>query len=752
MLIYLWVDSEIRMDKFHEKDSRLFQVMEHQQYAEEIMTTWSTPGILAETMAQEFPEIEYAATTTWIGDYTLSVEDHIVQAEGYHVGTDYFNIFSYNMIHGDEDLVLRDKNSIVISEELAIKLYETTDDIIGKSVVLQHDETYLISGVFAGTPRTSSFQFDFVMSFEKYKDNNEWVLNWGNHGPSTYVILKENYNLDALNDKIADFIKTKEEESQITLFLKQYSTQYLYGSFQNGVPSGGRIEYVRLFSIIAVFILVIACINFMNLSTARASRRAKEVGIKKAVGARRESLLWQYLSESLLVTILALIISILAVWAILPQFNEITDKRLTIDFNNPTLILWFLGMTLLTGLIAGSYPAMYLSGFKPAAILKGEIKGSWGELLARKGLVVFQFTLSIILIVAVLVVFKQIQFVQNKNLGYNKDNVIYFKTDGQLEENLDTFLDEASNIPGVVMASSVGHDMVGRQNNTSGLNWEGKNPDDNILFENVRVNYDLIETLNIEILDGRSFSREFSTDTTKIIFNEAGIKVMGLEGDPIGQVINLWEEHDLEIIGVAKDFHFQSLHTAVNPLFFVLDTRYNWNVMIRIEGGKEQETLAGLKDFYESYNPGFTFDYQFLDEEYQRQYAAEQRVAKLSQYFAGMAILISCLGLFGLAAFTAERRQKEIGIRKALGSSAASILYLLTSDFTKLVILSSFIALPVSYMLVSTWLERFAFKIELGAWFFIGAGLIALIIAWITVGTQAIKAANVNPAECLRSE
>jgi ABC-type antimicrobial peptide transport system permease subunit len=728
MLIYLWVDSEIRMDKFHEKDSRLFQVMEHQQYAEEIMTTWSTPGILAETMAQEFPEIEYAATTTWIGDYTLSVEDHIVQAEGYHVGTDYFNIFSYNMIHGDEDLVLRDKNSIVISEELAIKLYETTDDIIGKSVVLQHDETYLISGVFAGTPRTSSFQFDFVMSFEKYKDNNEWVLNWGNHGPSTYVILKENYNLDALNDKIADFIKTKEEESQITLFLKQYSTQYLYGSFQNGVPSGGRIEYVRLFSIIAVFILVIACINFMNLSTARASRRAKEVGIKK------------------------LIISILAVWAILPQFNEITDKRLTIDFNNPTLILWFLGMTLLTGLIAGSYPAMYLSGFKPAAILKGEIKGSWGELLARKGLVVFQFTLSIILIVAVLVVFKQIQFVQNKNLGYNKDNVIYFKTDGQLEENLDTFLDEASNIPGVVMASSVGHDMVGRQNNTSGLNWEGKNPDDNILFENVRVNYDLIETLNIEILDGRSFSREFSTDTTKIIFNEAGIKVMGLEGDPIGQVINLWEEHDLEIIGVAKDFHFQSLHTAVNPLFFVLDTRYNWNVMIRIEGGKEQETLAGLKDFYESYNPGFTFDYQFLDEEYQRQYAAEQRVAKLSQYFAGMAILISCLGLFGLAAFTAERRQKEIGIRKALGSSAASILYLLTSDFTKLVILSSFIALPVSYMLVSTWLERFAFKIELGAWFFIGAGLIALIIAWITVGTQAIKAANVNPAECLRSE
>jgi ABC-type antimicrobial peptide transport system permease subunit len=284
------------------------------------------------------------------------------------------------------------------------------------------------------------------------------------------------------------------------------------------------------------------------------------------------------------------------------------------------------------------------------------------------------------------------------------------------------------------------------------LDWEGKDPDDKILFENVRVNYDLIETLNIEIINGRSFSREFSTDTMKIIFNEAGIKVMNLQGDPVGQVIKLWDEYDLEIIGVAKDFHFQSLHTAVNPLFFKLDARYNWNVMVKLESGREKETLGELKDFYETYNPGFTLDYQFLDDEYQRQYAAEQRVAKLSQYFAGMAILISCLGLFGLAAFTAERRLKEIGIRKALGSSATSILYLLTSDFTKLVIMSAFVALPISYLLVRSWLERFAFKIELGAGFFIGAGLIALIIAWVTVGTQAIKAANVNPADCLRNE
>jgi len=751
LLIYLWVRDELRMDKFHEKDTRLFQVMEFQKYADEIMTTTSTPGLLAETLKEEIPEIEYAATTTWINQFTLSIKDHNVKAKGYYVGPDYFSIFSYQLTEGNPEQVLTDKLSIVISRDLARKLFGTDENVIGKSVELQHEKSFLVSGIFEGTPASSSYQFDFVLSFENFKDENKWVTEWGNNGPSTFALLREGSDANAVSEKIKDFVKARNEKSNVTLFLSPYSERYLHGRFENGKQAGGRIEYVQLFSIIAIFILIIACINFMNLSTARASRKAKEVGIKKSLGAQRQSLVFQYLSESMLTSFLALLLAWAVVWFFLPIFNLITEKRITLSLDDVELVVWFSGITLLTGLIAGSYPALYLSGFKPAAVLKGEVKGSIGELWARKGLVVFQFFLSVILIVSVLVIYRQIDFVQSKNLGYNKEHLIQLPIEGKVEGNVNTFLDEVRKIPGVVSASSLGHSMLGRNSNTSGLKWEGKNPDDLILFENINVNHGLIETMGIEMAEGRSFSEDFSTDTSKIIFNEAAIRIMNLK-DPVGKVIRLWDEYDLEIIGVVKDFHFQSMHDVVNPLFFHLSPENNWNIVIRMEAGSEKETLAALSKFYLDYNPGFTFEYKFQDQEYAKMYAAEQRVATLSGYFASIAVLISCLGLFGLATFTAERRLKEIGIRKALGSSSTSIVMLLSGDFTKMVLLSVFIGIPVSYWLLSKWLERFAFHIELNAWYFIAAGLIALVIAWVTVAWQAIKAASVNPVKCLRTE
>jgi predicted permease len=752
LLIYLWVRDEVNMDKFHAKDSRLFQVMEFQNYADEIMTTTSTPGILAETLKEEVPEVEYAATTTWISPFTLSVKENNIKANGFYVGEDFFNIFSYPLIEGSPDKVLEDKTAIVISRELAKKLFNTDENVIGKTVEWQHKRSYQVTGLFDKVT-SSSYQFDFVLSFEDFKDDNEWVTSWGNNGPPSFIILREGSDAAAVSDKIKDFVKKKnnEGESNVTLFLKPYSERYLYGRYENGKQSGGRIEYVRLFSIIAVFILVIACINFMNLSTARASRRAKEVGIKKSIGAQRQSLIFQYISESMVTSLLSLLVAIAVVWMFLPAFNIITDKKIVLTLSDPQLLAMLLGVTVFTGLLAGSYPALFLSGFKPAAVLKGELKGSWGELWARKGLVVFQFALSVILIVSVLVIYKQIDFVQSKNLGYKKDNLISIPIEGKVESSLETFLTEVKRIPGVSSASSMGHDLIGRNNNTSGLEWDGKNPEDEILFENVRVNYDMLETLGVEMVAGRTFSREHSTDTSKIIFNEAAIRVMNME-DPVGKVIKLWDQYDLEIIGVVKDFNFQSLHDVVNPLFFMLDQRNTWNVMIRLEGGKEKETLKMLTDFYKEYNPGFSFEYTFQDQEYAKQYAAEQRVATLSGYFAAFAILISCLGLFGLATFTAERRLKEIGIRKALGSSSTNIVMLLSGDFTRMVLLSILIGLPVSYWLLSGWLERFAFHIDLEIWYFAAAGLIALLIAWLTVASQAIKAAMINPVKCLRSE
>ncbi|MDH5251621.1 MAG: ABC transporter permease, partial [Cyclobacteriaceae bacterium] len=438
-------------------------------------------------------------------------------------------------------------------------------------------------------------------------------------------------------------------------------------------------------------------------------------------------------------------------WLFLPVFNVITEKHIVLNFDDRALIGWFTGITLFSGLLAGSYPALLLSAFKPAAVLKGVVRGSWSELWARKGLVVFQFFLSVILIVSVLVIYKQIEFVQSKNLGYDKDHLIHFPIEGVVESKLETFLSEVKRIPGVVNAGNISHSLLGRNSNTSGLSWEGKNPDDNILFENVRVGFDAIETMGFALAEGRSFSREFSTDTTAIILNEAAIRVMNLE-NPIGKVIRLWDEVDLQIIGVLKDFHFQSLHEAVNPLFMTLSPKNTWNIMVRLARGREKEALGALTDFYNSFNPGFTFEYEFQDTNYAKLYAAEQRVATLSGYFAAFAILISCLGIFGLAAFTAARRQKEIGIRKALGCSSTKIVLLLSSDFTGMVLVSIVLGLPASYWLLQHWLSRFAFHVDLEVWFFIVAGLVALLIAWFTVASQALRAANTNPVECLRSE
>lgn len=750
LLIYLWANDELQKDNFFANDDQLYQVMENRVQAQGIWTAQSTSGVMADLMMKEMPEVQYAAHASWVSEGVLSIGENDVRAKGHYTGEEYFNIFSYEIVQGDRRKLLADKNSIVISEELALRLFNTTENVLGRSVIHQHDQEYFVSGIMK-VPSNSSLQFDFVMSMEKFKDIIGANFNWGSTGPFCYILLKPGTDPEAFNRKIADYVrlKTNNEVTHRTPFIRQYSKAYLYGKYENGVVVGGRITYVKMFSIIAVFILAIACINFMNLSTAKASRRIKEVGIKKAVGAQRKTLVAQYLSESMLLTFTALVIAVILVQLFLPKFNVITDKQLALTVS-PTVILAFLGIALFTGFVSGSYPSLYLSHFSPAAVLKGKINSTFGELLARKGLVIFQFSLSVIFIVSVMVIYKQIEFVQSKNLGYNKDNVIYFGMEGKTRENRETFLSEMKNIPGIVNASSIAHDMTGHNSGTYGVVWEGKNMDDKTEFENVAVDYEMMETLGVEVVEGRTFSRDFSSDSAAIIFNEAGIKFMGMT-DPIGKTVKLWGE-DRKIIGVVKDFHFESLHKNVGPLFFRLEPSNTYLFMARIEAGKEKETIERLGTFYQKFNPEFTFDYEFLDEQYKSQYAAEQRVSVLSRYFAGLAIVISCLGLLGLAAFSAERRLKEIGIRKALGASVTGILYLLTSDFTKIVLVAVIIALPISYLIVVNWLETFAFRISLGAGYFIGAGVIALLIAALTVGSQAFKAANINPAKCLRNE
>jgi putative ABC transport system permease protein len=756
LLIYLWVQDEINFDKFHENDSRLYQVMENQKGGDSDLVRYRTSGLVAETLKDEIPEIEYAVPviqSSWFPKFILSTDgDDKHKAIGQFVGEDYFNVFSFGLISGGFDKVLQDKNSIVISDELALKIFKTTENVIGKPIALQLAHLkipVIVSGIFTKVPMNSSEEFDFLLSFESFKDISPAVLDWGNNGTNTYITVNRGTDISLLNSKISGLIKSKIPNTDRSLFLKAYSEAYLYGKYENGVQAGGRIEYVNLFSVVAIFILIIASINFMNLSTAKASRRIKEVGIKKAIGASRKTLILQYMGESMMMSFLSLAIAVVIVELLLPQFNLIAGKQLALTLDLK-IISAFTGITLFTGLISGSYPALYLSGFNPAVVLKGKINTSVGELFVRKGLVVFQYAVSVILIVAVLVVYKQIEYVQDKNLGYNKDNIIYFENEGTLPNNLGAFLTELRNVPGVNRASSMFGNLIGGYSSTGDVSWAGKNPDDRKAFEIIDANYDLLEMLEIELTAGRNFSEEFGADTAKVIFNQAAIDVMGLS-DPVGEMVNIWGV-DLEVIGVAANFHFQSLHENVKPLFIRLDPGNASIIMAKIEAGTEKETIALLQDFYKIHNPGYSFDYKFLDEDFQAQYVSETRVASLSQGFAGLAILISSLGLFGLSAFSAERRVKEIGIRKVLGASEMGVVYLLSSEFTKIVLVAILIALPISYFMVASWLEGFAYKIELSWWYFTVAGLVAMLIAWLTVGTQAIKAAKNNAVSSLRSE
>ncbi|MFN3997562.1 ABC transporter permease [Algoriphagus sp.] len=755
LLIFLWVSDELGFDQFHEKNGRLFQVMVNRQSGTGIQTEDMTPAFLAEALAEEMPEVEMAVTTASLqgfDDIKLSIayEDVTLKEMGKFVGKDFFNMFSYELIQGDAEQILADKNSIVLSETTALKLFKSLENVVGKIVTLKvKDEGYVVSGVFKDLPANSSYQFDFLISWDAYKEylQPHWY-DWDETLYRTYILLSEGSDPQLFNEKITDFIKTKYKDSPDQIFIRPYSSGYLHGKYENGVQAGGRIEYVKLFSAIAIFILIIASINFMNLSTAKAFSRAKEVGIKKSMGAGRRILILQYLTESFLLTLLALLLSIALVLTLLPQFNLLTGKSLSLVFDL-RMCLAITVVVAFTGLLSGSYPALYLSGFNPSLVMKGKFQTGKNEISVRKGLVVFQFCLSVIFIVSVLVVYKQIDLIQSKNLGYNKDNVIYFDTEGftGAEQDL-AFLSEVRNISGVSHASGTSDIIVNPSAIMTGISWPGKNPEEVYVFNGVGVMEGMIELLGIEIKEGRSFSYDFQSDIDQIIINEAALEIMGLK-DPIGEVIDFYG--DAEIVGVVKNFHFKSLYEEVKPFVFLLE-RGAMQFMVKLKAGNEQENLSKIEESFKKFNPGYNFNYKYLDQDYQALYASEQRIAVLSRYFAGIAVIISCLGLFGLAAFTAEKRTKEIGIRKVLGSSEWKIIKLLSADFAKMVSVAIVIALPLSYYITSNWLDNFAYKIDLQWWYFVGAGALTMLIALLTVSFQSIKAALANPVNSLKSE
>jgi putative ABC transport system permease protein len=753
ILIYLWVSNERSVDKFHVKDSQLYQAICKIKLPDGIHTQEYTPGLLARSLAKEIPEIEQAISVL------PAYEKGILSAGGtrfktlpQYVDRDFFNVFSYQLLQGNKDQVLANENSVLLSDELAMKMFHTTKNIVGKTVKWADDkEPYIVSGIFEKPGANSSVQFDVLFSYDLIlKERASDLQSWGNTNPYTYLILRKGTDVAALNKKIEGYILDKSSgKLPLTLSVRKYSDEYLYDKYENGVQVGGRIEYVRMFSIIAFVILLIACINFMNLSTARATRRMKEVGIKKVVGAGRLVLILQYLGESLLLTFLSLAIALVLVVLLLPQFNAITAKQLNFHFTAASLIA-VIAILLLTGLIAGSYPAFFLSGFKPTSVLKGKLPLSWGETWVRKGLVVFQFTLSALFIVSVLVIYNQIKLIQTINLGYNKDNIISFRNDGQLSEHFKPFMTDLKKIPGVVNASTFNGDLTGNPSgNTENLDWEGRPPGEKIFFTALDVDYGLLEMLNIKTISGRTFSTKFASDSFAIILNQAAIDEMGLS-NPLGKIIKVWGGQ-YHIIGIVKNFHYKSLYEKIKPCFIRCNPD-GFNVLVKLNPLNQGATITQIRQLYSTYNPDLPLEYSFIDQDYQNMYVSEQRVAVLSRWFAGLAIIISCLGLFGLAAFTAQKRQKEIGIRKVIGATTANIVGLLSKDFLMLILLAMFISLPLSWWTINHWLDGFAYRVQISPLLFLVAFGTVLLTSIFAISIQSIKAAVNNPVNSLRSE
>jgi putative ABC transport system permease protein len=756
LLILLWVQNELSIDAYHKNGDRLYSVYERQYYDNKVHGQYATPGVLADELKKQIPEIEAASNLIYGDEYTFQVGDKILKMNGADAGDDYFKMLSIPLLQGNAQTALNSPVSLAISRKMAVAFFGSPQAAIGKTIRYENKKNFKVTGVFEDLPKTSSQKYDFVINWYSYLEENGWAKDWGNNGPATMIMLRADANPALVEKKITHFLDNLNKDQKKGTFTEELGMQrldegYLHGNFDNGKIVGGRIEYVHLFTIVAIFILLIACINFMNLTTARSVKRAREIGVRKVVGAVRSVLIRQFLSESLLITTLAVVVSLVLLVLLLPMFNQITQKEIDLPFNQPLFWVKLAALTIITGLISGSYPALFLSSFNPVKVLKGTMKLDSGTTMFRKGLVIFQFALSVILITATIVVSRQMAYVQSKNLGYDRENLIYVPMNGELIPKYNTFKEEALRMPGIQLVSRISSVPTNMSNTTGNVNWEGKDPNLNIEFTQASVGYDFVKTLKLQMLAGRDFSKDYPTDSVGYIINETALKRIKY-ADPIGKPLTFWGKKG-KIVGLVKDFHFNSLHDEIEPLVVRSGEQESYGtIMVKTQPGKTKQALASLETLCKQINPSFPFAYNFSDQEYEKLYQNEQVVTKLSDAFAFLAIFISCLGLLGLAMFTAEQRIKEIGIRKVLGASVSSLFKLLSSEFLVLVIIALFIALPVSWYAMNHWLQRFAYRTPIQWWMFALSGATIILIAILTVSFQAIKAALINPIKSLRSE
>ncbi|MGI4022769.1 MAG: ABC transporter permease [Janthinobacterium lividum] len=753
ILILLWIQNELSHDQFHEKKDRIYVANNRDKFDGELHSWNQTPKILAKTLKQEYPDVEDAVRVT-DQIFLFSVGDKHLNVNGAIADPGFLNVFSFPLLNGNKN-ALKEENHIVLTEKLAIKLFGN-ENAMGKTVKIDSSDNFTVSGVLKDLPNNTKFSFEYLLPWsylKKIKGDDDY---WGNNSVKTYILLKPGVSQANFDIKIQNVTSSHSkdgENSTQQVFTQLFSDTWLYNRDIKGEYVTGRIERVKLFGMIAGFILLIACINFMNLSTARSEKRAKEVGIRKVVGAKKSALVIQFIGESILLAFFAGVLSILMVELGLSGFNKLVGKELYINFLSP--VYWFFAILFIffTGLLAGSYPALFLASYQPIKVLKGRISSVKAAITPRKILVVLQFTFAIALIICTIIVQHQIRYGQSRESGYVRNNLAYVSLQGSISKNYDLIKNDLINKGAATSVTKSMSPITQRYSDGWGFSWTGSTEQDyKTDFIRMSADADFIKTMGLTLLEGRDIDiKKYVADSTAMLLNESAVKIMRLK-NPVGQVVKE-NGHSWRVVGVVKDFIFESPYEKISQL--VVEGPKSWyNVMhIKLNNkNSASKNVALMTRIFKQYNPEYPFEYKFVDEEYAEKFSDEQRVGTLAGLFSGLTIFISCLGLFGLATYTAENRIKEIGVRKVLGASVASITTLLSIDFLKLVVLSFLIASPIAWFSMNKWLKAYTYRIDIEWWVFVLAGLVSILIAIGTISFQAIKAALANPVKSLRAE
>ncbi len=760
LLIGLWIWDELTFNKYHKNYDRIAQVWQHNLYNGVKRSQVSNPYLMAEEIRNNFgADFKYVLQSSWNFSNILTVGEKKFKKDGMYFEPQVIDMLSLELSRGTPDC-LNDPYSILLSESVARSLFDDNDPI-GQTLRMNNKTDLKVTGVFKDIPYNSSFrEVNYFLPWQLYITLNDWIPKmkdpWGSNFTQTWVEMADQADMDAVSAKIINVKYNKVSEDQHKnkpeVFLHPMKKWHLYSEFKNGVNVGGRIEFVWLFGIIGVFVLALACINFMNLSTARSEKRAKEVGIRKSVGSMRLQLINQFFSESMVMAFLGFTLALVLVFIALPYFNPVADKRLSLPWDNPVFWLAGVGFTLLTGIVAGSYPALYLSSFQPVKVLKGTFRAGRLASLPREVLVVLQFTVSVTLIIGTLVVFRQIEYAKSRPVGYQREGLIMiYMATMEIHNHFDAIRNELKSSGAIVEMTESGSPATEVWNTNGGFNWQGKDPSLAVSFPNNAVTYEFGKTVGWKFKDGRDFSRDFASDSNAFVINEAAATFLGFK-KPVGEILN-WNDKPYNIIGVIEDMVTESPYEPVRPSLFHIN-RDDGNVTtIRLNPDKDAHaSIDEVKKIFTQYNPAEPFEYEFVDQAYARKFSDEERIGKLSSFFAALAIFISCLGIFGLASFVAEQRTKEIGVRKVMGASVVNLWAMLSKDFVVLVMVSLLLAIPMAWYFMNNWLEKYDYRSTIAWWVFASAGFGALLITLLTVSYQSIKAALSNPVSSLRSE